>query len=304
MQGARSRTHAPNHARAFSLVELLVAIAIIAILISVTLPTLRAAKASAQDAVCFSNLRVLGAAWHAYITDKGHFPRTPRSISNANLPELPPGAMSWGGAHSAASNPLNPALNTARPLNAYLSAEHLSKSLFEVFHCPRDTGAKYLFPNGTMPLGESLPYNFFFFPEHLDTAFGVYGNSYFVNDWIWAPVGSPNGGGPSATPNWNFNNSLDTIINPSRTVNLGDMGGIYPGAFTDEQHRRLFIPVGWWHGQRTSNIVMWDGSARHVKTTPGGFNDEYWLWLQPSEHPSWGTPMAGVPSGASPPPAN
>ncbi len=304
MQGARSRTIAPNHSRAFSIVELLVSVAIIAILIAIILPTLRAARTSAQDAVCISNLRVLGTAWHAYVADKGHFPRTPRSIANASLPELPPGAMSWGGAHSASANPSNPALNNARPLNAYLNAERLAKSLFEVFHCPRDAGATYFFPTGNIPIGESLPYSFFFFPENLDTAFGVYGNSYFVNDWIWAPVGSPNGGGPSANPNWDFDNSLDTIINPARTVNLGDMGGIYPGAFTDQQHRTLFIPVGWWHGHQTSNVVMWDNSVRFVKTTPGGFNDEYWLWLQPSEHPAWGTPIAGVPSGASQPPAN
>lgn len=304
MAGARSRTCFRRGRRAFSLVELLVSIAIIAILLGVLLPTLKRAKTGAQDAVCSSNLRVLGGAWHAYVADKGHFPRTPRSIANASLPELPPGAMSWGGAHSANANPNNPALNTARPLNAYLNAEQLAKSLFEVFHCPRDTGAQYLFPTGNIPIGESLPYSFFFFPEHLDSAFGVYGNSYFVNDWIWAPIGSPNGGGPSANPNWKFDHSLDAIIQPSRTVCLGDMGGIYPGAFTDEQHRRLFIPVGWWHGHRTSNVVMWDGSVRHVRTPPGGTTDEYWLWLQPREHPSWGTPIAGVPSGASPPASN
>ncbi|MGD9691493.1 MAG: type II secretion system protein [Phycisphaerales bacterium] len=307
MQGTRSRTqprprrHHGAPRSAFSLVELLVTLGVIAIITAIVIPSLGRARDAAQNAVCVSNLRTLGTAWHAYVAERGHFPRTPRSIANSHLPELPPGAMSWGGAHSASSNPGSPALDVARPINAYVSAGHLSKTLLEIFHCPDDIGAKYLIGAEGMPIGESLPYQYFLHPEYLDTCLGVYGNSYYVNDWIWARVGSPDGGGPSGNPHWKFDNSLDAIINPSRTVMLGDMGGLYPGAFTDEQHRTLFIPVGWWHGHRQSNVVMWDGSVRRVTMVPGGYTSDYWLWLQPSEHPEWGTPIAGVPSGARPP---
>jgi prepilin-type N-terminal cleavage/methylation domain-containing protein len=45
--------------RTFTLIELLVVVAVIALLISILLPTLAAARASARDTVCVSNLREL-----------------------------------------------------------------------------------------------------------------------------------------------------------------------------------------------------------------------------------------------------
>lgn len=55
----------------FTLIELLVVVAIIGLLMSVLLPSLRAAREQAKSAVCSSNLRQLALGWQMYADDSG-----------------------------------------------------------------------------------------------------------------------------------------------------------------------------------------------------------------------------------------
>ena len=63
---------------AFTLIELLVVVAIIALLISILLPSLNRAKRQARQVKCLSNVRSLGEAAHLYAADNRDF--LPRAL--------------------------------------------------------------------------------------------------------------------------------------------------------------------------------------------------------------------------------
>lgn len=76
---------------AFTLIEVLVVVAIIALLVAILLPSLNAARAQGRAAVCASNLRQITNGWHLYAQEykdvvvAGRFPKVTSSDPRANL---------------------------------------------------------------------------------------------------------------------------------------------------------------------------------------------------------------------------
>ena len=129
--------------RAFTLVELLVVVAIISALAAIMLPSLRNARYQARRVKCQANLKQIGVAWHMYLQESnGHFYQGVNADFN------------FGGRQG-----LVQAQKVPKPLNPYLGLPLQVEEGADVFRCPSDRGGPSVEP----------------------TAFSFYGTSYMTN---------------------------------------------------------------------------------------------------------------------------
>jgi len=128
-----SLTDRPRGARAFSLIELLVCISIIALLLSIALPGLRRGREVARGAACLSNQRQLMLAWTVYANDYKDLAMPLAEWGGDELGQQ----VFWWGTHGSATERVDYDRGFIAP---YLSAALSARSVFE---CPAQAWGTY-----------------------------------------------------------------------------------------------------------------------------------------------------------------
>ena len=132
--------------RAFTLLELLVAIVIIGLVLAMLLPTMGRVREGARRVQCMNNLRQHGIAWYLYLDDHDEcFPVD-------NLPPSAGGATKYtfGGKQGSYSFYDENYDARWRVLNRYVDIRSEDdKGALEIFHCPSDMKPAWPSPSKT-----------------------------------------------------------------------------------------------------------------------------------------------------------
>lgn len=224
------RHHLPQvRCRAFTIIELLIVLTVLALLLALLLPALSKATHRARIIACASNLRQIGVAWSAYLADNDE--RFPFWRQN----------MHWfyGGKH--------PSLFTSafqlpyRPLNPYVNLEETDSAGSDVFRCTEDRDIK----DGNGSPGPTLGH----------TTHDFYGNSYMMNFMLLYRTEDPSDPRlPVAV--------YDVRLNHARVVLAGDcqwyyaVNDVHWDAHFHNRHDQL-------------NLLFLDGHADYIQLQRG-----------------------------------
>ncbi len=179
----RRRSGRHRSRRGFTLIEMLVVISIIAVLVSLLLPTLGRAREESRKVLCMSNLREVGSAVSSYLTEYDNLPWT--YLSSSGSP--PPGvkfytSYTWGGMKAPSPLPGQETYDCAivptelRALNRYIDPTAQARDSVKVVQCPSDRSAV------SPEIGESSDGELVI--EGQRSSWEAYGSSYSIN-WLF-----------------------------------------------------------------------------------------------------------------------
>lgn len=250
---AQRRSRLPaSRTFAFTLVELLVVIGIIALLISILLPSLGKARESARRTACLSNIRQMGMACQLYAHD--------------NKAALPPQLMAQNGKLYQVFSPGNYINNTGfgllvPPPYGWAAVKYLHSA--DVLYCPSDVVFAPNRSNGGKGFyqGSYMSYWTYVCPEDgLDSAALTRGDAI-----IYKPLAR-------------YKYGKKTANSASQTVILTDSGHIHPAVRNSFPWNVFYHKEGW-------NALYSDGHGTFIRRkdieSKMTWRMDYWLEILP-----------------------
>ena len=221
-----------NRPAGFTLVELLVVIAVIAVLMAVLLPVVRSARDRAKRLGCQSNLRNLATAWKLYLEDHdGRFYQGFRANADYG---------GWVGLKGWSPRPLNPYV--ASGLKPTLDTPESAG----VFCCPADRGG--------------IPGVFW-----SEKTFQAFGTSYQTNIFLIGQNRCGTFSSGTAVLDREIDKRLPNVhrdqglVNPARLLLIGDFGWINQWDPEPHIYEELKEMAEWHNKPDCHNLAFLDG---------------------------------------------